>query len=49
MKSVIIRTLVRMVAFEAFTFLNDNARGWHDTLSVTYVVKKHKFIAKMKV
>ena len=49
MKSIIIRTLVRMIAFEAFTFLNDNARGWHDTLSVTYVVKKHEFIAKMKV
>ena len=49
MKSVIIRTLVRMIAFEAFTFLNDNGRGWHDTLSITYVVKKHEFAAKMKL
>ena len=48
-KSVIVRTLVRLIAFEAFSFLNDNARGWHDTLSVTYVVKKHEFVAKMKV
>ena len=48
-KSIIVRTLVRMIAFEAFSFLNHNARGWHDTLSVTYVVKKHEFVAKMKV
>lgn len=49
MKSIIIRTLVRMIAFEAFTFLNDNGRGWHDTLSVTYVVKKHEFASKINV
>ena len=48
-KSIIVRTLVRMIAFEAFSFLNHNARGWHDTLSVTYVVKKHEFVAKMKM
>ena len=48
-KSIIVRTLVRVIAFEAFSFLNDNARGWHDTLSVTYVVKKHEFVAKMKM
>ena len=48
-KSIIVRTLVRMIVFEAFSFLNHNARGWHDTLSVTYVVKKHEFVAKMKV
>ncbi|UFH47522.1 RDD family protein [Flavobacterium galactosidilyticum] len=48
-KSIIVRTLVRVIAFEGFSFLNDNARGWHDTLSVTYVVKKHEFVAKMKM
>ena len=48
-KSIIVRTLVRLIPIEAFTFLNDNARGWHDTLSVTYVVKKHEFVAKMKI
>ena len=48
-KSIIVRTLVRVIAFEGFSFLNDNARGWHDTLSVTYVVKKHDFVAKMKM
>jgi len=48
MKSVIIRTLSRLIPFEPFTFLTSN-RGWHDTLSVTYVVKKHDFTVKKKL
>ncbi|CAM3968104.1 RDD family protein [Flavobacterium weaverense] len=47
-KSTVIRTLVRLIPIEAFTFLNDDARGWHDTLSVTYVVNKHEFMTKIK-
>lgn len=46
-KSVVIRTLVRMIPVEAFSFLSDNARGWHDTLSITYVVNKQEFISRM--
>ena len=49
MKSVIIRTLARIIPFEAFSFLSDESRGWHDSLSVTYVVKKHEFLAKLKL
>ncbi|MCL6460693.1 MAG: RDD family protein [Flavobacterium micromati] len=48
-KSIVIRTLVRMIPIEAFSFLSDNARGWHDTLSVTYVVNKHEFISRIKL
>lgn len=48
MKSVIIRTLSRLIPFEPFSFITAN-RGWHDTLSVTYVVKKHDFLAKKKL
>ncbi|QIH38681.1 RDD family protein [Flavobacterium sp. Sr18] len=48
MKSIIIRTLSRLIPFEPFSFLTAE-RGWHDTLSVTYVVKKHDFIAKKKL
>lgn len=48
-KSIVIRTLVRMIPIEAFSFLSGNSRGWHDTLSVTYVVNKHEFISKMKL
>ncbi|TDD78489.1 RDD family protein [Flavobacterium caseinilyticum] len=48
MKNVIIRTLSRLIPLEPFSFLTAD-RGWHDTLSVTYVVKKHDFIAKKKL
>lgn len=49
MKSFIIRTVSRIIPFEAFSFLAGDSRGWHDTLSVTYVVKKHEFLEKMKL
>jgi uncharacterized RDD family membrane protein YckC len=48
MKSIIVRTLSRLIPFEPFSFLTAE-RGWHDTLSVTYVVKKHDFIVKKKL
>ena len=48
MKSIIVRTLSRLIPFEPFSFLTSK-RGWHDILSVTYVVKKHDFIAKKKL
>lgn len=34
------RTFSRLIPFDALSFLNDNTRGWHDTLSATYVVRK---------
>jgi hypothetical protein len=37
---------VRFIPVEIFSFFNSNSRGWHDTLSVTYVVNKHEFLAK---
>ncbi|MDI1307771.1 MAG: RDD family protein [bacterium] len=49
MKSVIIRTVSRLIPLEPFSFLGVDSRGWHDTLSVTYVVKKHEFVAKKKL
>ena len=36
---VIKRTLSRFIPFEAFSFLGKDSRGWHDTLSKTYVVR----------
>lgn len=33
------RTLCRFVPFEAFSFLGEQARGWHDSWSNTYVVR----------
>ena len=49
LKSILIRTLVRFIPIEIISFLNNNSRGWHDTLSVTYVVNKHEFIAKARL
>ncbi len=37
--AVIKRTLSRFIPFEAFSFFGKDARGWHDTISRTYVVK----------
>lgn len=48
MKSIMIRTVSRLIPFEPFSFLTAE-RGWHDTLSVTYVVKKHDFLAKKRL
>ncbi len=33
------RTLCRLIPFEAFSFLGAEARGWHDSMTNTYVVK----------
>ena len=49
MKSFAIRTVSRLIPFEPFSFLSGDSRGWHDALSVTYVVKKQEFLEKMKL
>lgn len=36
------RTLIRLIPFEYFTFLQGRELGWHDDYSKTYVVKKDK-------
>jgi len=33
------RTLCRFIPFEAFSFFMADARGWHDSIPKTYVVK----------
>ena len=45
-KSIIIRTISRLIPLEPLTFLTPNSRGWHDILSVTYVVKKKSLSKK---
>ncbi|SEP71619.1 Uncharacterized membrane protein YckC, RDD family [Hyunsoonleella jejuensis] len=42
------RSFSRMIPFEAFSFLGAEGRGWHDTISKTYVVDIAKFEAKRK-
>ena len=43
------KTLCRFIPFEPFSFLGATPRGWHDTFSDTYVVKKKKLAKKMKL
>jgi uncharacterized RDD family membrane protein YckC len=34
------RTLCRLIPFDAFSYLGNSGRGWHDSISDTYVVDK---------
>ena len=45
---IIIRSFSRLVPFEAFSFLGEDAYGWHDKWSETYVVKDTIFKAHKK-
>ena len=36
---ITVRTIVRYVPFDAFSFLGDSSRGWHDRWSNTYVIQ----------
>ena len=36
---VIGRSFARFIPFDAFSYLGETGRGWHDSLSKTYVVK----------
>ncbi|MFV8368502.1 RDD family protein [Flavobacterium sp. LB2R40] len=48
-KNFMIRTVSRLNPMDPFSFLGKAERGLHDTLSATYVVKKHEFVEKMKL
>lgn len=42
-ESILYRTLSRMIPFEAFSFLGEEGKGWHDTFSKTVVVDIKKY------
>lgn len=42
------RSFSRMIPFEQFSFLGAEGRGWHDTISKTFVVDINKFESKKK-
>ena len=48
-KNFMIRTVSRLNPIDPFSFLGKTERGLHDTLSATYVVKKHEFLEKKKI
>ena len=43
--SILARTFCRVIPFDGLSFLGNNARGWHDTISKTYVVNAKKLEA----
>lgn len=45
---ILVRSLCRLIPFEMFSFLGMPARGWHDSISKTYVVKKDLLDEKKK-
>lgn len=47
-QDIILRSFCRLIPFEAFSFLGNDARGWHDSISNTYVVDIAKYEAKKK-
>ncbi len=45
---ILVRSLCRLIPFEMFSFLGMPARGWHDSISKTYVVNKNLLEEKKK-
>lgn len=41
-QTILIRTLCRLIPFYEFSFFGIPTRGWHDSISKTYVVDKKK-------
>jgi len=47
-ETIIIRSLCRIIPFEPLSFLGNIPRGWHDTISKTYVVDTKIFDEQKK-
>ncbi|MFB9078550.1 RDD family protein [Flavobacterium procerum] len=43
------RSLCRIIPFDALTFLSSSSRGWHDSISGTYVVNKKALAEEVKI
>jgi uncharacterized RDD family membrane protein YckC len=43
------RTLCRLIPFDHFSFFNTPSRGWHDSISDTYVVDKSRFEEALRI
>ena len=45
-RDILIRSLCRMIPFNALSFFGAKGKGWHDSISKTYVVDMAKFEAE---
>jgi len=48
-ETILIRSLCRLIPFNALSFLGISGRGWHDTISKTYVVNKKLLVEKKRL
>jgi uncharacterized RDD family membrane protein YckC len=48
-KAILMRTLIRLIPFEVFTFVGEGAVGLHDSASKTYVIDLHKYRLAQRV
>ena len=48
-KSILIRTLCRLIPFDGLSFLGKSGKIWHDSLSKTYVVNRKELKEKIKL
>ncbi|OOV19862.1 RDD family protein [Flavobacterium sp. LM4] len=46
---ILIRTLIRFIPLDILSFLGNSGRGWHDSFSNTYVVKKKALDESIKL
>lgn len=47
--TILKRTFSRIIPFDGLSFLGSPCRGWHDSISDTYVVKKNAFNLKKEL
>src|SRR5690606_1965964 len=47
--TILRRTFCRLIPFNHFSFLGNPSRGWHDSISDTYVVNKEKLEERMNL
>ncbi|WP_296142695.1 RDD family protein [uncultured Flavobacterium sp.] len=46
---ILVRSLCRLIPFEILSFLGVPGKGWHDSISKTYVVKRRLFEERKRV
>ncbi|AXG74086.1 RDD family protein [Flavobacterium arcticum] len=48
-RTIALRTVCRFIPFDAFSYFAANPRGWHDSLSKTYVVDVKEYEAALQL
>ncbi len=46
LEKALVRSLCRFIPFEPFSFLGEDGKGWHDSITKTYVIDDKRFREK---